>query len=1395
MPRNVQSSVRRVRVFLVNLVAAGLLCAGHASFPQSSPAPELVPFPGGLMETATTGLVRPLLSASVLQALLPSRGAFVFPPPYSTQGVRLTNASDCGGGDCVDAVGYSYWRNINNHTASDDMLIILGLNRARGGPGPSLFRYNKVTDQVTNLGPLFPATHAKSYHSAEGWYFSGTQPTKIYLDEGSRMLRYDVLTKQSTVVFDVAPRYGADKIVWQMHSSDDDKVHSVTLRTLPSYEMLGCLVYHEDTAQFQYFPKIGEFNECHVDKSGRWLLSLEDVDGLYDLEMRIFDLQTGTERLVMDQAGAVGHADMGFGYMIGDDNWNSRANAMMVWDFAQNPLSGRLVSYNLDWSAPAPNHTSHGNARPGVPASDQYACGSSASRANAIWGNEIICFRMDGSLNVLVVAPVMTDLNAPGGGSDDYVKKPKGNLDVTGQYFIWTSNAGGNRLDAFLVKVPGQRLLGSLDTTSPTVSLTAPVAGASVSGTTTVTATAADNVGVLGVQFRLDGANLGSEDTTAPYAISWNTAGASNGSHSLVAIARDAAGNTGASVPVGITVANGDTTPPSISAVLASGITASGAAMTWTTNEASDNQVEYGPTSAYGSSTALNVSLVVAHAAALTGLAPATTYHFRVKSRDASGNLAVSGDFNFLTLPQPPSGSGPIGSWPLSEGSGGLTADASGNGFNGSLSGSPAWIAGRVGPGLLLDGVDDYVAVPHAPWLNPFPLTVTTWVRTTATGLHGIINKYLPGSFNGYQIFTNGGNLCAWYFRDAANFVWDATSCTLAAPGYNDGQWHHVALVVDAAGGRLYVDGAQKSSRAWTGTAGAVSTTAELALGRYPSTATPYFPGALDEVRAYNRALSAAEITGLIGLDTTPPILSSVSASGLSDTGATIAWTTNELADTQVEYGPTTGYGSSSSLNGSLLTSHSQGLAGLASSTLYHYRVKSRDASGNLAVSADFTFTSLADTSGGGKHKGRPLAFWTFSETGGALAADSSGNGFDGTLMGGPVRTAGPIGQGLSFDGVDDSVAVAHAPALDPYPVTVATWIRTGATGLHGVVNKYLPGSRNGYQIFMSGGRLCAWYFRDASEFVWDGTGCTLAVPGYSDGRWHHVAFVVDSSGGRLFVDGGQKAARAWTGAPGAATTAAALSLGSYPGTLTPYLPGALDDVRIYDRALGADEVMALFNPGVGLLGSWSFSETGGATAADFSGFSFNGTILGGPARIAGPAGAALSFDGVDDSVEVPHAPPLDPLPLTVAAWVRTGATGLRGVINKYAPSSFNGYQVFVSGGSLCAWYFRDAGNFVWDGSDCGLSAAWPADGAWHHVAFVVDGWGGRLYVDGEEKAARAWTGTAGPATTTAGLAFARYQGLASSWLPGDLDEVRVYGRALSEDQIADLREGALPVL
>src|SRR5262249_31088762 len=125
------------------------------------------------------------------------------------------------------------------------------------------------------------------------------------------------------------------------------------------------------------------------------------------------------------------------------------------------------------------------------------------------------------------------------------------------------------------------------DTTAPAVSITAPTAGATVSGTTTIGASASDNVGVVGVQFRLDGANLGAEATTSPYSLSWNTTTASNGLHTVTAVARDAAGNTATAAAVTVTVFN-DTTPPSVSITApADGATVS--ATTTISANASDN--------------------------------------------------------------------------------------------------------------------------------------------------------------------------------------------------------------------------------------------------------------------------------------------------------------------------------------------------------------------------------------------------------------------------------------------------------------------------------------------------------------------------------------------------------------------------------------------------------------------------------------------------------------------------------------------------------------------------------------------------------------------------------------------------------------------------------------
>ena len=102
------------------------------------------------------------------------------------------------------------------------------------------------------------------------------------------------------------------------------------------------------------------------------------------------------------------------------------------------------------------------------------------------------------------------------------------------------------------------------DTTPPTVSITSPASGATVSCTITVTATASDDKGVAGVQFRLDGVNFGAEDTAAPYSATWDTTSTANGSHTITAVARDAAGNGTTSAPVTVAVSNAPAPPAAV---------------------------------------------------------------------------------------------------------------------------------------------------------------------------------------------------------------------------------------------------------------------------------------------------------------------------------------------------------------------------------------------------------------------------------------------------------------------------------------------------------------------------------------------------------------------------------------------------------------------------------------------------------------------------------------------------------------------------------------------------------------------------------------------------------------------------------------------------------------
>jgi hypothetical protein len=232
----------------------------------------------------------------------------------------------------------------------------------------------------------------------------------------------------------------------------------------------------------------------------------------------------------------------------------------------------------------------------------------------------------------------------------------QGNLYIARYYggsgYNWVGSLDEVRLysRALTATEVGQIFAFTSDTQGPSVSISAPLANATVSNVVSITANAQDNVSVASVQFQVDGNNVGVPSTTFPYSTSWDTTQGSNGLHTLTAIATDGAGNPTTSGGIIVTV-NNNLSAPLISNISATLSSSSTAAIGWVTDKLADSQVDYGTDTNYANSTPLNSSLVTTHSANLSNLLPSTLYHFRVKSRDSVGNLATSLDQTFSTAP------------------------------------------------------------------------------------------------------------------------------------------------------------------------------------------------------------------------------------------------------------------------------------------------------------------------------------------------------------------------------------------------------------------------------------------------------------------------------------------------------------------------------------------------------------------------------------------------------------------------------------------------------------------------------------------------------------------------------------------------------------------------
>ena len=638
----------------------------------------------------------------------------------------------------------------------------------------------------------------------------------------------------------------------------------------------------------------------------------------------------------------------------------------------------------------------------------------------------------------------------------------------------------------------------------------------------------------------------------------------------------------------------------------------------------------------------------------------------------------------------------------FNEGTGTAVADATGNGYNGSLVGTPAWTSdSQFGKALDLTGTSGYVQTSLTA-AQPLPVSVEAWVKTTQTGTGGIVNKYVGGSYNGFQVFMNSGHLSGWYATSPGNRITRTDGSTDPDLVISDGAWHHTVTVFDTTGTTHYVDGAFADHAGWTGAPGDSFETTPLRIGTYAGAAP--FDGLVDEVALYNRALT--------------------------------------LEEAQARYS-----------NGPPQPPAPPPADGL---------------------------------------------ILNFNEGSGTTAQDGIPGGHNATLIGGAAMSAaGTFGPAVALDGTNDYVQTTLTDAQAP-PLSVEAWVKTTDTS-GGIVNKYASSSLNGFQVFMNAGHLSAWYFANGYTNYTRTDGLTNPELSIADGDWHHTVTLFDSAGTTHYVDGKYVVTQAWAGAPTASSETTPLRIGTYPdgaGNPNTFLSGAVDGVALYKRTLTADEIAARYGNGppvpaqpiANLLylplnenqGTTTIDRATGQLATLYSG----GGASGAPWTSAGKFGPGIELDAAQSEYVETQLTQAQAVPLTVEAWVKGSAslaTGHVGIVNKYVSSSMEGFQLFSSGQHLAAWYYTHSTHTAY------TSGPLLSDDVWHHCAVVFDEGGLQLFMDGERVGTSGWTGGVGTSIETTPLRLGTYplsNGVPGGFFDGSIDEVALYGRALTWDEI-----------
>jgi autotransporter-associated beta strand protein len=381
----------------------------------------------------------------------------------------------------------------------------------------------------------------------------------------------------------------------------------------------------------------------------------------------------------------------------------------------------------------------------------------------------------------------------------------------------------------------------------PTVALTAPANNAVVTApaSVTLTATAGDTDGTVSKVEFFQGATRLGEDTTSPYSFTWS--GVPAGSYSLTALATDSSNATTTSIAVNITV----NAPPSAALTApASGATFSTPGTITLTANAGDGDGTVTLVEFYSGTTKLGEDATSPYSYTWTN-PPAGSPALTARATDNRGAITVSSPVTIQIAGTTPMGL--VAAYDFDDGAGTVLTDVTARGHNGTISGATWTASGHSGSALTFSG-SQRVTVGDANDLDlTTGMTLEAWVYPTA----------VPADWTTVILKENNPSLAyALYAGTPANrpegYVNNGSDRGVtgtAAVAQNT--WTHLATTYDGATLRLYVNGVQVVSQAVTGairtSSGALSIGGNAVWGEY-------FRGRIDDVRVYNRALSAAEV-------------------------------------------------------------------------------------------------------------------------------------------------------------------------------------------------------------------------------------------------------------------------------------------------------------------------------------------------------------------------------------------------------------------------------------------------------------------------------------------------------------------------------------------------------